>query len=133
MSGVATDKKKILVVDDEPEVVQLVGRRLQREGYAVITAVSGRDGFAKARTEIPHLILLDVIMPDGDGFSILKELKTDETTREIPVIMVTARSETDALLEGQRYGASDYFIKPVDWRQLLHYIKRYLVFRQQVP
>lgn len=124
------NKNKILLVDDEPEVVQILSKRLSREGYAVVTATNGREGLRRALEERPQLILLDIVMPECDGFSVLRELKAQESTREIPVIMVTARSETGVLLEGQKYGAVDYFIKPLDWHQLLRYIRRYLVFRQ---
>ncbi|MCG8431539.1 MAG: response regulator [Candidatus Omnitrophica bacterium] len=119
-------KNKILVVDDEPDVVMMVQKRLEREGYEVVTAPDGKTGLKQAQRHRPQLILLDIIMPGNDGFGMLRALKKHRRTAEIPVILVTARSETDALREGKECGAVDYFIKPFEWDLLLAYIKRYL-------
>jgi DNA-binding response OmpR family regulator len=119
-------KNKILVIDDEPEVVELLKKRLERAGYQIITATDGIEGFKRACEQKPDLILLDIIMPEVDGLTVLRRLKTEEATREIPVVMVTAKGFTDSLFEAQRYGAIDYIIKPFQWNELLRFIKRYL-------
>jgi DNA-binding response OmpR family regulator len=120
-------KNKILVIDDEPGVVELLKKRLERAGYDVIAATDGMEGFKRACEHKPDLILLDIIMPGVDGLTVLKRLKTEEATRQIPVVMVTAKGLTDSLFEAQKYGATDYIIKPFQWSELLRFIKRYLV------
>jgi len=119
-------KNKILVIDDEPEVVELLKKRLERVGYQVITATDGMGGFKKACEQKPDLILLDIIMPEVDGLTVLRRLRAEEATCEIPVIMVTAKGRTDSMFEAQRYRATDYIIKPFQWSELLRFIKRYL-------
>ena len=119
-------KNKILVIDDEPEVVELLKKRLERAGYQVITATDGMGGFKKACEQKPDLILLDIIMPEVDGLTVLRRLRAEEATCEIPVIMVTAKGRTDSMFEAQRYRATDYIIKPFQWSELLRFIKRYL-------
>jgi len=119
-------KKKILVVDDEPQFRLLVQKRLQANGYDVVQAVDGADGLEKARTEKPDLILLDIMMPHMNGVEVLKVLKSEDTTRDIPVVMLTAKGETDLILDAQEIGAADYFIKPFEPELFLTYIKRYV-------
>ena len=116
---------KILLVDDEPEVLEFLKKRLEKEGFLVSTAKDGVEGLQKAQSELPDLILLDIIMPNKDGFTMLKELRAEESLRSIPVIIVTAKGETSAVFEGQELRATDYLIKPVDFEQLLKYIRRY--------
>ncbi len=118
-------KVKILAVDDEPEVLEFLQKRLEKYGYAVITAGDGVEGIQSSRKENPDLILLDIMMPHKDGMTMLRELQADESTRRIPVIMVTAKGETNSVLEGQSFGATDYIIKPFDFDELLRYIRRY--------
>jgi DNA-binding response OmpR family regulator len=118
-------KVKILAVDDEPEVLEFLQRRLEKYGYAVVTAGDGVEGIQSSRKENPDLILLDIMMPHKDGMTMLRELQADESTRRIPVIMVTAKGETNSVLEGQSFGATDYIIKPFDFDELLRYIRRY--------
>ncbi len=117
--------RKILVVDDEPEVVAMIKKRLEKKGYSVATGTDGDECIQKATEEKPDLILLDISMPKRDGFNALRELKKDELTRRIPVIMLSGRGETQALFEGEKYGAIDYFFKPCDWEELLKYIRKY--------
>ena len=119
-------KNKILVIDDELEVVELFKKRLERIGYQVITATDGREGFKRACEQKPDLILLDIIMPEVDGLAVLRKLKKEESTCGIPVIMVTAKGWTNSVFEAERYGATDYIIKPFHWSELLRFIKRYL-------
>ena len=119
-------KNKILVIDDEPEVVELLKKRLERVGYQVMTATDGMGGFKKACEQKPDLILLDIIMPGVDGLTVLRRLRAEEATCDIPVIMVTAKGRPASMFEAQRYRATDYIIKPFQWSELLRFIKRYL-------
>lgn len=116
---------KILLVDDEPEVLEFLGRRLEKHGFSVLTAMDGVSGLEQARRYMPDLVLLDITMPNKDGMTMLKELKADQATARIPVVMVTAKSESGAIFEGEKFGATDYIIKPIDFDQLLKYVRRY--------
>jgi len=118
--------KKILVVDDDPDIIALTKKRLEAGGYQVIAAQDGAEGFNKATEENPDLILLDIVMPKKDGFAMLEDLKKNLSTRDIPVIILSAKGETDSLFKGEKFGAVDYFIKPFDWQELLQFIKRYV-------
>ena len=117
---------KILVIDDEPEVLELTKKRLERAGYQVITASDGMKGFEDACEQKPNLILLDIMMPEMDGLTVLRKLRAEDSTYGIPVIMVTAKGQTDSMFEAEKYGSTDYFIKPFEWDALLKFIKRYL-------
>jgi DNA-binding response OmpR family regulator len=106
-------KKKILVVDDEANLVEIIRMRLKQEGYDVITAADGEEGLKKARAEKPDLVLLDVTMPKMSGEQVLKELKSGEETKAIPVIMITGMSEVDDIVKYMtKCGAEDYIVKP---------------------
>ena len=116
---------KILLVDDEPEVLSILSKRLQSAGYGVVTAADGKEGLEKVRAEKPDIILLDVMMPGKDGFSMLSEMQSEDSSRKIPVIMVTARGDSRDIFQGQYLGAIDYLIKPVDFEELLKYVRKY--------
>jgi two-component system phosphate regulon response regulator PhoB len=119
-------KPKILVVDDEPEAVELVEFNLKQAGYAVSTAVDGAEALKKARTQPPDLIVLDVMLPEMDGFEICKTLRLEPVTARVPIIMVTAKAaEIDRVL-GLELGADDYLTKPFSPRELLLRIKKIL-------
>ena len=120
-------KSRILVVDDELEVVNLLRKRLEKADYEVLTATSGPQGVRVALEQKPDLILLDIIMPEVDGLTILRQLKAEEATSRIPVVMVTAKGMTDSIFEARKYGATDYIIKPFQWDDLLKFVKKYLV------
>jgi CheY-like chemotaxis protein len=105
---------KILVVDDQPINVQLLKRKLEREGLAVITAYNGMDALGAVAKEHPDLILLDVMMPDMDGIEVCQRLQSNEETRSIPVIFITARTSKEGKIEGLGAGAVDYITKPID-------------------
>ncbi|MGD9014846.1 MAG: response regulator [Candidatus Omnitrophota bacterium] len=117
--------RKILVVDDEPDFLEIFKYDLERSGFIVITAGNGEVGLRKTREELPDLILLDLHMPIIDGFSMLRELKGDATTKGIPVILLSATSEIDEVHKAQEFGVKDYLTKPVEIQELLKYIKRY--------
>lgn len=119
-------RNKILVIDDEPEILELTGKLLRNHGYEVFTALDAKEGGDKIDREKPDLILLDIIMPHKDGVTLLRELKANKSTRQIPVVILSAKGEFRSIIEAQKYGALDYFIKPCDGLQLLKYIKKYI-------
>ena len=119
-------KPRILVVDDEPEAVELVEFNLKQSGYTVTTAADGAEALKKARSQTPDLIVLDVMLPEMDGFEICKALRLDPATLRIPIIMLTAKAaEIDRVL-GLELGADDYLTKPFSTRELLLRIKKIL-------
>ena len=118
------DKKKILIIDDDSELVNLVKTRLAANGYDVIGANNGMEGLEKAENEKPHLILLDIKMPQMDGHTLLRNLKRREGIKEIPVIILTAYNELKDLFDLE--GARDYIVKPFDSQELLLRIARAL-------
>jgi adenylate cyclase len=118
-------KVRILVVDDEPDVLSFLSKRLEAHGYEVVTASGAEEGVRTACERKPSLILLDIIMPGKDGLWAFKELKAAEATKDIPVLMLTAKSESSDILAFQELGATDYLIKPFELQTLLKYIRKY--------
>ena len=118
----------ILVVDDQPINVQLLKRKLEREGIRVTAAYSGLEALACIKKELPDLILLDVMMPDMDGIEVCQRLQADETTRGIPVIFITARTNKESRLEGLGVGAVDYITEPIDLDETLARVQTQLRF-----
>lgn len=115
--------KKILVIDDLPENVFMLQDRLEHEGYEVITAYNGSTGIEKALNELPDLILLDVMMPDITGIEVCRRLVNDPATKDIPIILVTAKSGADDTKKGLEAGAFDYIKKPFNRIELLARVK----------
>lgn len=111
--------KRILVIDDLPENVFMLQDRLENEGYEVVTAYDGKTGIAKATSDMPDLILLDVMMPGMTGIEACKILKQDPVTSDIPIIIVTAKSGADDAKEGLEAGAFDYIKKPFEKIEML--------------
>lgn len=118
--------KKILVIDDEPYYIDAVRMRLEAMGYDVQSAEDGRQGFDRARKERPGLILLDLVMPASNGFETLSRLKADPATSYIPVIVVSAKVETEYVVDAGSLGAVDYIMKPVPMDTLVEKIQRYV-------
>lgn len=118
--------KKILVVEDEPAIHELVKYNLQKEGYVVISAYDGVTGADLARDQKPDLILLDIMLPRMDGIEVCRMLKSNTRTSGIPIIMVTAKSEEADKVLGLEIGADDYLAKPFGLRELLARIKAVL-------
>jgi two-component system, sensor histidine kinase and response regulator len=119
---------KILVVDDQPINVQLLKRKLEREGLEVIAAYTGLEAINIVNEEMPDLILLDVMMPDMDGIEVCQRLQSREETRSIPVIFITARTTKESKLEGLGVGAVDYITKPIDLDETLARVQTQLRF-----
>ena len=111
--------KKILVIDDLPENVFMLQDRLEHEGYEVLTAYDGKSGIQKAQTELPDLILLDIMMPDINGIEVCKILVKDKNTSDIPIILVTAKTGAEDTKDGLDAGAFDYIKKPFNKIELL--------------
>lgn len=109
----------ILVADDEPVNRALIERRLQREGYRVLTAQNGRDAVEKTQEALPDLVILDVMMPVMDGMEACRRIKEAEATRDIPVIFLSARDETEMKVSGLTLGANDYISKPFKAEELI--------------
>jgi DNA-binding response OmpR family regulator len=102
----------VLVVDDEPHLLRLVQFRLEREGYDVVTAADGQSGLDSVYERRPDVCLLDVVMPRRSGWEVLRELRADERSRDLKVIMLTARATDADIQTGMSLGADDYLTKP---------------------
>ena len=119
--------KKILVVDDENDMVELIKLILETEGFQVITATSGKSALEKLPQETPDLILLDIAMPDIDGWHVIKKIKETERFKKIPVIMVTALAQSrDKIMGLHILNADDYITKPFGRQELIKRVKRHL-------
>jgi len=116
-------KKRILLVDDEPDVVKVVKFRLEENNYEVLVAVDGQEALEKARKENPDLIILDLMLPKMDGYKVCRMLKFDEKYKHIPIIMFTARGQDLDKKVGYDVGANEYIIKPFEPQVLLGKIK----------
>jgi len=116
--------KKILAVDDERHIVRLIQVNLERAGYQVVTAFDGADALKKVDADKPDLVVLDVMMPRMDGFEVLKRLQANPETREIPVIMLTAKAQDQDVFRGWASGVSAYLTKPFNPLELLTFVKR---------
>lgn len=110
---------RILAVDDSPTVLEMLTSILESGGYSVITATDGAEALEMARAERPDLILLDVMLPKLDGYRVCRLLKFDQHYRAIPIIMLTAKAEDQAVATGIRTGADQYLTKPVEPDALL--------------
>lgn len=119
-------KRKILVVDDEEDITNTVSLMLRSRGFDVITACEGNEGFAKAKSERPDIILLDIIMPVMDGFDTCAKLKLDKDTQKIPIIMFSANGENATVVKANRAGAEDFIVKPFNLTILLNKLNRLL-------
>jgi DNA-binding response OmpR family regulator len=117
---------QIMVVDDDQDTVAILARHLQREGFVPIEASSGAQCLKLVQENEVDVILLDLMMPDMDGFQVVRELRANPVTAEIPVIMITARDDLDARAEGMRLGVSDFLAKPVFRRQLASRVRAQL-------
>ncbi|ETN93788.1 response regulator transcription factor [Zhouia amylolytica] len=117
---------KILLVDDEPDILEIVGYNLSNEGYQVITAKNGAEGVSKARKEQPHLIILDVMMPEMDGIEACEQIRKMPDLQETVVTFLTARGEDYSQVAGFDAGADDYITKPIKPKVLVSKVKALL-------
>src|SRR4030042_6559704 len=118
--------EKILVVDDDLDTLKLVGMMLQRQGYTIVAAINGAQALSKVPAEKPDLILLDVMMPDIDGFEVCRRLRSDAAYASIPILMFTAKTQVDDKVQGFESGADDYLPKPTHPAELLAHVKALL-------
>ncbi|NLH15961.1 MAG: response regulator [Phycisphaerae bacterium] len=124
------DKTKILVIDDEPNIVQTLQDRLEMNEYRVFTAHNGREGLDKFEREKPDVILLDVIMPVMDGLEMLETLRKRPDGQDVSIIMLTARSQTQDIARANACGIDDYIVKPFDLSELLAKIESVVEHRK---
>ncbi|CAJ35876.1 response regulator transcription factor [Methanocella arvoryzae] len=118
---------KIMIVDDEPDVVDLVKIVLKSEGYEVVTATSGKEALEKIGNEMPDLVLLDIMMPQMDGWEVYNHIKSNTKTRDIPVAMLTAKSQSiDKMIGLHVVQVDDYITKPFGRAELLERVKKIL-------
>ncbi len=116
--------RKILAVDDEKNIVRLVQVNLERQGFQVVTASDGKEALKKVEEERPDLVVLDVMMPYMDGFEVLQNLRRNHSTRNIPVILLTAKTQDEDIFKGWRSGVDCYLTKPFNPMELVSFVKR---------
>ena len=119
-------KKKILIVDDEPDIVETIKFNLELEGIECTAAYDGEEALSKAKKENPDLIILDIMLPKINGYKIARLLKFDELYKHIPIIMLTARTQEKDISLGEQTGADEYITKPFDMERLVAPVKKYL-------
>ena len=129
----STPEQRVLVVDDEADIVALVAYHLARAGYRVSTASTGHDAVEAARREHPALIVLDLMLPGLSGYEVLEQLRTDAATRDIAVLMLTARREEQDRIRGLSLGADDYLTKPFSPQELVLRVGAILRRMQSAP
>lgn len=120
------ESKKILIVDDEQDIVETLKFILESQGYTCFCAYNGEDGLNQAKEIMPDLIILDVMMPKINGYKISRLLKYDNKYKNIPIIMVTARSQEQDKLIGEETGVNEYISKPFELDEILAVVKKYL-------
>ncbi len=118
--------KKILIVDDEKDIVETLAFMLKAKGFECIYAYDGEEGLHLAKTSNPDLIILDVMMPKINGYKICRLLKFDNKYKNIPIIMITARSQEEDKIIGEETGANEYITKPFEFSEVLEKINKYL-------
>src|SRR3990172_2298462 len=118
--------ENILIVDDDLDTLRLVGMMLQRQGYAVSSASSGQQAIELAQKEPPDLILLDIMMPEMDGYEVARRLRANASTQNVPIIMFTAKTQVDDKVMGFEAGADDYLTKPTQPRELIAHMRAVL-------
>ena len=119
-------KETILIIEDEPDIVELVQYNLEREGYQVVSATDGESGLREARAKRPRLVILDLMLPGMDGLEVCRELRSSDETRALPILMLTAKSEETDVVMGLGVGADDYVAKPFSPRELVARVRALL-------
>ncbi len=118
--------RKILVVDDEVDLVETVRFPLEMEGFSVLVSYNGEDALNQARKEKPDLIILDLMLPKLDGYKVCRLLKFDERYKHIPILMLTAKTQEKDKILGKETGADEYITKPFEMNYLMEKVKAYL-------
>ena len=124
---------KILIIDDDIAINELIKVNLELAYYKVISALDGNKGYALAKQEQPDLIILDVMMPEVDGYTVAKRIRENETTKDIPIIMLTALNMLQNKVQGFNIGIDDYLVKPFEMEELLVRIKALLKRTNNIP
>ncbi|NIO69722.1 MAG: response regulator [Anaerolineae bacterium] len=126
----AEEKKKVLCIEDEPEMIDLIKLILERKGFEVLGAVGGKEGLEVIRREMPDLILLDLMMPEVDGWEVFRQMRADEQLKDIPVIVVTAKAQSiDKVLGLHIAKVDDYVTKPFGPQELLKSVNKVLAMQ----
>ncbi|MCG8566836.1 MAG: response regulator transcription factor [Desulfobacterales bacterium] len=125
-------KETILIVDDEEDIIELIQYNLKSEGYEILTATSGEQAIKIARQNHPDLMVLDLMLPGIDGLEVTQYLKNDDQTREMPIVMLTAKGEESDIVTGLEMGANDYISKPFSPRELVARV-RGILRRRRLP
>ncbi len=116
-------RKKILLVDDAETILMMERMILNKAGYELITAKNGEDAVSKATAERPDLILMDVVMPKMNGFEACKQIRANDVTKTIPIIMVTTRGEAESIESGFESGCDEYVTKPINGLEIVSKVK----------
>lgn len=124
---------KILVIDDDIAINELIKVNLELEGHQVVQAYDGIKGFALCKQELPALVVLDVMMPDVDGFTVAQRIRKNEETKDIPILMLTALSQLNDKVNGFNIGVDDYLVKPFEMKELEVRVRALLKRTNQIP
>lgn len=124
---------KILVIDDDSSINELIKVNLELAGYKVIQAFDGVKGFALCKQELPSVVVLDVMMPEVDGFTVAQRIRKNDETKNIPIIMLTALSQLNDKVNGFNIGVDDYLVKPFEMEELIIRIRALLKRSHQIP
>jgi two-component system alkaline phosphatase synthesis response regulator PhoP len=126
-------KKKLLIIEDDPDIIELLKHYLEKENFALTGASDGSSGLKKARAEDFDLLILDIMLPEMDGLEVCKELRSDPKTKSVPIIMLTARGEETDKIVGLELGADDYITKPFSPKELVARVKALLRRTERKP
>lgn len=118
-----SEKKRILIIDDEEDLVETMEMALEAHGYSVMTALDGEDGLKKSTQERPDVIVLDIMMPKMNGYQVCWELKNHDETKSLKVIMLTAKTQESDKFWGYETGADEYITKPFEMQELIQKIE----------
>jgi len=122
-----TATKKILIVEDDKFLAKMLAKMLESHGFDVVLAGTGREGLLKVSTENPKLVLLDIILPDIDGFDLLETIKKDDKTKRIPVVIISNLGQQEDIAQGKALGVKDYLVKSdIKLDQVVDVVRKYL-------
>lgn len=126
----STSESSVLIIDDSAENLKFLANILSKNGYEPVISRGGKQAMEFLKTESPDLILLDIMMPELDGYEVCRMLKEQPETREIPIIFLTAKTDTDSLVKGFESGGVDYIVKPFKTRELLARVKTHIELKR---